>query len=134
MKKLIGTTTGIASLLVLAQPASAAINICPNTAAGGQNFAALCTINFDNLGSVVNNILIIVLTVAVVISLFFLIWGGIKWITSGGDKAGVEAARNHVVAAIVGLVIALLAFFIIQIVGGLFGIGISNLTPPKITQ
>ena len=31
-----------------------------------------------------------ILIIAFVIALFFLFWGGIQWITSGGDKEGVE--------------------------------------------
>ncbi len=59
--------------------------------------------------------------VGVIIAVAFLIYGGIKWVMSGGDKAGVEAARNHIVAAIVGLVIIAAAFVIIGIVFQLLG-------------
>jgi hypothetical protein len=37
-------------------------------------------------------------------ALFYLILGGLQWITSGGDKAGVEAAREKITAAMIGLV------------------------------
>lgn len=108
--------------------------LCPDTAQGNSNFSALCTLTFDSFGDLISKIIVIILIIAVIISLVFLIIGGIKWILSGGDKAGVEAARNQVVAAIVGLIIAFLAFFIIQVVAGLFGINVSNLTLPKLTQ
>ena len=62
----------------------------------------------------------------VLIALAFLIYGGVKWITSGGDKAGVEAARNMIVAAIVGLVIAFLVYFILQIIFSLFGLDFAS--------
>lgn len=52
----------------------------------------------------------------VIIAVVYLIYGGIRWIMSGGDKTGVENARNHIVAAIVGLVILVSAFFILNIV------------------
>ena len=54
--------------------------------------------------------------IGIIIAVAFLIYGGIKWILSGGDKSAVESARNHIVAAVVGLVIVLSAFFILNIV------------------
>ena len=74
----------------------------------------------DAIVRFVFNLLIIV---ALLISLIFLIYGGIKWITSGGDKTAVESARNTVVAAIVGLVIVLLTWVIINFVLQLLGLG-----------
>ena len=54
--------------------------------------------------------------VGIVIAVVFLIYGGIKWILSGGDSKQVEGARNHIVAAIVGLIVVVGAFFILNFV------------------
>jgi len=51
-----------------------------------------------------------------ILALIFLIWGGIKWIFTRGDKTKVEEARNHIQAAIVGLIFVIAAFVIINIV------------------
>jgi len=56
------------------------------------------------------------LVTAVILALIFLIWGGIKWITSGGDKAKVESARNTIIGAIIGLIVVFTSFLIISIV------------------
>ncbi len=72
-----------------------------------------------NIFSLAINLLLITVSV---LSLFFLIWGGIKWILSGGEKQGIEAARATITYAIIGLVISLSAFLIINVVGNLFGI------------
>lgn len=133
MKKVLGSILGIAAPFVFASKASAAvINICPGVEQG-QNFSSLCNFDPNNLGSLISKIIVVLLIVAVVIAVFFLIWGGIKWITSGGDKQGVESARNHIIAAIVGLIVAFLAFLIINIIGGLFGISLTNLVLPNLT-
>ena len=67
------------------------------------------------------------------LTLVFLIVGGIKWVVSGGDKAKVESARGTIIAAIIGLIIVFLSFFIIQILFNLFGIGsIQELETPTI--
>lgn len=140
MKKLYTTLTGtaasVATYLSLAFPAFAAnsipVNPCPNGSGGGTNFNVLCTLSANNIGSVISAVITILLIAAALIALFFLIWGGIRWITSGGDKSKVESARNTIIASIIGLVIALLAFFIITIVLGVFGLSLTDLKLPKI--
>lgn len=63
-----------------------------------------------------------IFVVAIILCLLFLIYGGIKWITSGGDKAGVEAARKVLTYAVIGLVIVFSSFFILNLITGIFGI------------
>lgn len=60
------------------------------------------------------------------LALAFLIYGGIRWITSGGDKTGVENARKTITYAIIGLVIVFLSFFIINTIGNFFGVNLLN--------
>jgi len=85
-----------------------------------------------SLQIIIQNSVTIIIIIAIVLSLFFLIWGGIRWITSGGDKAKVESARGTIIAAIIGLVIAFLAFFILSLALSFFGLSLTNLTLPKI--
>lgn len=51
----------------------------------------------------------------------YLMYGGIRWITSRGDKQGVEAARKHIMAAIMGIIVVAGAFFILQVVFNVLG-------------
>ncbi len=76
------------------------------------------------VGKVVANSITIILIVAVVVTLFALIWGGVQWIYSGGDKAKVAAARARITFAIIGLLIALGSFFIIGAVGYIFNVNL----------
>lgn len=55
------------------------------------------------------------------VSLFFIILAGIKFITSGGGKQ-VDEAKNMLTYAIIGLVVVLLAYFIISLVAGITGV------------
>lgn len=56
------------------------------------------------------------------LSVIMLIWGGIRYAVSGGNAASITAAKNTILYAIIGLVIAFLAFaainFIISFIGG----------------
>lgn len=131
MRKII-SSIGIATSYLTLAPAAFAqdtINVDLNPCPEGQ-FAALC--NVTNFGNVVGFVVTIAFIIAVLIALGFLIWGGIKWITSGGDKAGVEAARNGIIAAIIGLIIVFLSFFILNLVLGFFHINLFNLQLPAL--
>ena len=97
--------TGIASVsaLTLQEGAEAArCDECPRNLFG----------NAGVFKQVTNTILYIVGIIAVVM----LIIGGIKYVVSGGDSKKVTDAKNTVLYAIIGLVIAFLAFAIVNFV------------------
>ena len=131
IKKGIATTIAAAGSLALAAPAFANTDINPCGNLG--TFSGLCNISSNNLGRMISNIITILFIVAALIALFFLIWGGIKWILSGGDKGKVETARSTIIAALIGLVITFLAFFLLTFVMGLFGINVTNFVVPNLT-
>src|SRR3989344_149154 len=58
----------------------------------------------DNIAQTIQNIVVFFIVLAVIIALLYLLFGGIKWIASSGDKTKVEEARNHIIAAITGLI------------------------------
>lgn len=62
----------------------------------------------------------------------YLLLGGIQWITSGGDKAALESARNRIMNALVGLLIVGAAWAIFNLVGQFFGLEIQALPIPTI--
>ncbi len=118
MKKALGFISAASFYLLAASNAFAQITV---TIAPGTGYAPTTSVNLGNIPSFILSLLLIV---GVLVAVAFLIYGGIKWILSGGDKAAVDAARKHIVAAIIGLVIVVTAFVIINIVFQL--IGISN--------
>ena len=59
--------------------------------------------------------------IAAFLAVAYLMFGGIKWITSRGDKIAVESARKHIVAAVIGLVIVAGSFFALNVVFTLLG-------------
>ncbi len=71
-----------------------------------------------------------VLIISALAAFIYLIWGGIQWITSGGDKSATEAARNRIQAAILGLFIVFAAWAIMLVIGNFFGFSITNLSFP----
>ena len=70
------------------------------------------------LKSVVNILLYIIGAVAVIM----IIVGGIRYVTSNGDQGAVSGAKNTILYAVVGLVVAIMAFAIVNwIVTGVGG-------------
>lgn len=51
-----------------------------------------------------------------VVAVIFIIYGGFRYITSGGDSGSVSSAKNTLIYAIIGLIIVALAQFIVRVV------------------
>lgn len=93
--------------------AAQATDVCP----GG--FENLCKIDPAQNPNFFGGVVQIMIVIAIVVSVIFVIIGGIRWIMSGGDKAKVEQAKSTLTAAIVGLVISILGYFIVNLVASM---------------
>lgn len=69
-------------------------------------------------GSIFNTITNTLLFLVGVISVIMLIIGGIRYVISGGDQNAVTAAKNTILYAIIGIVVAFLAFAAVKFVTG----------------
>lgn len=76
---------------------------------------------FESLGQVLAAIINIVFWVGIAFSIIFLIIGGIRYMTAGGDKAGVEGARGAITNAIIGFVVVIAAFAMRILVANILG-------------
>lgn len=132
LKKIKNHLVVIASVLTLAVPAlmPIAVHAAPtdsDTVNIGDNLCSGSNFNLTQGGScgstdtssiqtllahIVNVISIIVGVVAVIMIIF----GGFKYITSGGDSNNVSGAKNTIIYAIIGLVIVALAQLIVHFV------------------
>lgn len=70
----------------------------------------------DDLMGTVQKAINVVLSVVGVVAVVVLIVGGISFITSQGDAGKVAKARNTILYGVVGLVVALLSFAIVNFV------------------
>jgi len=67
----------------------------------------------SGLFKIITNVLLFIIGA---ISVIMLIIGGIRYTVSGGDSAAVTSAKNTILYAIVGIIVALLAFAIVNFV------------------
>lgn len=64
-----------------------------------------------------SNLILLIYSLAGVVLIFMLIWGAFEWLTSGGDKEKIAAARNRIIHALIGIGLFAVAFAIIRILG-----------------
>ncbi len=64
------------------------------------------------IGDIVNIIVFIIGA----ISVLMIVIGGLRYVTSGGDSSSVTSAKNTILYAIVGLVVAIMAYAIVNFV------------------
>jgi Sec-independent protein secretion pathway component TatC len=117
-------------LLPSALAAPTQLGICANNPD-----SATCRVASLSISSVLGSVINFAFVVAVVLALGFLVYAGIRYITSGGDKEGVASARSMIIASIVGLLIIVLSYFILNFVliflgipNGLRGVNIPSLS------
>ena len=73
-------------------------------------------------GGVLSTIINTMLFIIGFLSVVMLIFGGLRYIISGGNAAAVTAAKNTILYAIVGLIIAIFAYAIVNfVIGSLTG-------------
>jgi len=85
------------------------------------------------VGGLVSGIIDLVFLLGFLLTLAYLLTGGMQWITSGGDKNALEAARNKITNALIGLVIVASSYAIFKLVGNFFGITLPNIKIPTIS-
>lgn len=80
--------------------------------------------NITDLGLLVSNAIGVALIIAGILVFVFLVWGGIQWITSGGDKGKTEEARSRITAALIGLAVVAAAWAVMLLVQYFFGLDV----------
>lgn len=113
---------GLTVFLLLTPPVLAQANLgtiqpppgIPGTSANPTGFVA----------DLIKKGLSLLIIVSFVAAFVWLILGGLKFITSGGDPKAVEGARSQITWGIIGLVVILCAYAIIRVVETFFNIAI----------
>lgn len=119
---------GMMAALIMAffivAPTFAAYNpIGDSAACKGANKPAVCndlnvTDGKQAVNTTVQNVIDILFYVIGIIAVIMIIVGGIKYTTSNGDSSALTSAKNTILYAVVGLVVALMAYTIVNFVIG----------------
>ena len=123
MKRFLRTTPAMATyatlVALLATPAAHASSIQDGAdAARVEGMPA----DLFGVGGVLTDITNLFLFVAGALAVVMIIYGGLRYVISGGNSAAVTSAKNTILYAIVGLIVAFLAFaavnFILSVLSG----------------
>ena len=114
-KILTQTLTGVGALLCLSTSRVLASAISVQDGADAARADGMPTELIGDNG-VFSRITNTVLLIVGLISVIMLVYGGLRYILSGGDSKKVTDAKNTVLYAIIGLIISLLAFAIVNFV------------------
>lgn len=127
MKRIISTLILAATLftgaaLLTPAPSASAINVfgqCDSNPANSGS--AVCVARkTDNATSMITIVINTLLWVLGIIAVIMIIIGGIRYTTSNGDSSGLKSAKDTITYAVIGLVVAILAYSIVNFVVGRF--------------
>lgn len=118
-KTLVQITTGIEAALTLCVGKAMALTVQEGAEAARADGMPAELIGPNGIfTSVTNTILYIV----GIISVIMLIYGGLRYIISGGDSKKVTDAKNTILYAVIGLIISILSFAIVNFVLNSIGV------------
>ena len=86
----------------------------------GVNNAGGTTAPKADAGTIIKTIVDILLFVIGAVSVIMIVIGGLRYVISGGDAKQVQAAKNTILYALVGVIIAILAYAVVNFVSNTF--------------
>ena len=110
-----GAFMGIVSSLILPTIASAAGESGVRDGMEASRSAEMPADLFGTAG-IFTQVTSVLLFLIGVLSVIMLIFGGLRYVISGGNSSAVTAAKNTILYAIVGLIVAILAYAIVNFV------------------
>ena len=93
-----------------------------NISINGQNLKGPL-VGINNLGDLVNKLILFIFPLAAVILLFVLIWGGYDYMLSQGNPEKIKGAQAKITTGIIGFVLLTLSYLGVKLIGTIFGLG-----------
>ena len=98
-----------------------AINVIKDACTGANRTTTVCdAAGKDDAGNLIENVIGILLWAIGVISVIMIVVGCIRYALSAGNSSSITAAKDTVLYAVIGLVVALLSYAIVKFVVGWF--------------
>ena len=107
--------------LYAASPAFAQTTSWTGVCVGGEN-NDVATI--QGLECLIANIFTVIITLIGLAAFVMLIVGSVRWLLSGGNSTNIDKARSTMTYAIIGIVVALSAFIVINLISGFTGVDV----------
>ena len=109
----------VVALLYSASPALAQTTDWSGVCVGGSD-KDVATI--QGLECLIANVFTVIITLIGLAAFVMLVVGSVRWLISGGNSSNIEKAKNTMTYAVIGIVVALSAFVVINLISGFTGI------------
>ncbi len=80
----------------------------------------------ESVGKLIGSLVGAIFIFSFLFAFVYLLLGAFNWITSGGDKAKLESARDMITQAVIGIIIVAAAWAIMKLVGQFVGIDLGT--------
>lgn len=84
------------------------------------------------IGDLIGGLISWGIIIASIMAFIYLVLGGIQWISSGGDKAGIQQARERITGALIGLGLVVAAWALMMIISHFLGFSFPNIQIPTL--
>lgn len=120
-KQIILSLALVAGIGAVALPASSAMAINVFDQCADNADSAVCKAQgTDDASSMVRIIINTLLIVLGMIAVVMIVIGGIRYTTSNGDSSAIKGAKDTILYAVVGLIVAIMSYAIVNFVVGAF--------------
>ena len=117
MKKIVTITATLALAIVggfLLSQAASAVGIYDACSTDPNNI--VCANSSESVDPVIKTVIRYLLIISGIVSVVMVIIGGLKYTTSNGDSAKLSSAKNTIMYSLIGLLIAIFAYAIVNFV------------------
>lgn len=91
-----------------------AINVFDTSACNGASNTAVCKAKGDDASKMIQVVVDTMMFILGAIAVIMIIVGGIRYTTSNGDSSNVKSAKDTILYSVIGLVVALLAYAVVN--------------------
>ncbi|GIK84477.1 MAG: hypothetical protein BroJett025_10990 [Patescibacteria group bacterium] len=92
-------------------------------------WSGVCVGGVDNdvatiqgLECLIANVFTVIITLIGLAAFVMLIVGSVRWLVSGGNSSNIDKARSTMTYAVIGIVVALSAFIVLNLIAGFTGV------------
>lgn len=108
-----GIVAGVGAAVLPAQP-TYAVNVFSQCSSNSTS--AVCKSTGDSFNSMIKTVINILLYVLGMVAVIMIVIGGIRYTTSNGDASAVKSAKDTILYSVIGLVVAIMAYSIVNFV------------------
>jgi len=105
---------GLGGAALLPAADVSAINVFDQCA--NNSTAAVCKAKGDTVGPLIQTVINILLYILGMIAVVMIVIGGIRYTTSNGDSGAIKSAKDTILYSVIGLIVAILSYTIVNFV------------------